>query len=181
MALKKLIDGQTITIDNHCRGAEFKWGKGVHLHKRMNRDKYSGAEVLIPIYDREEEKHELEFRKLKGENASQIKNEIESAFKDKGIRNRFIRSFFQALDEILEKEVLDEKQKIEVAKKAAIQIAALFGLKTKIKNYLKKEADRYYLKFSREEGVDFHVGVDLKEQNFIVGEDASEMQSFEII
>ena len=62
MALRNLIDGQTIKIDNHNRGGEFEWGKGVHMHKRMNKDKYSGAEVLIYL----DEDKDLEFSSIIG-------------------------------------------------------------------------------------------------------------------
>ncbi|MDT4511857.1 hypothetical protein [Bacteroides cellulosilyticus] len=178
MALKQLIDGQTILIDNHCRGAEFKWGKGVHLHKSMDRDKFSGAEVLIPLYE-DANDQQLDFRNLRGENQAQIKNEIKDAFKDKGIRNRFIHSFYKALDEILKKERISRIERIDIAKKATSHIAELFGLKTKIKDSLKKEADKYYIKFGREDGDDFQVMVDFKDQSFMIGGQISDMETFE--
>ena len=49
MALSSLIDGQTIKIDNHNIGTLYQWDEAIHLHKRMNSDKYRGAEVIIPI------------------------------------------------------------------------------------------------------------------------------------
>lgn len=178
MALKQLIDGQTILIDNHCRGYEFEWGKGVHLHKRMDRDKFSGAEVLVPLYE-DAKDLQLDFRHLRGENQTKIKNEIKDAFKDKGIRNRFIHSFYKALDEILKKERIGRIEKrIDIAKKAANHIAELFGLKTKIKDSLKEEADKYYIKFGREDGDDFQVMVDFKDQSFMIGGRKSDMETF---
>ena len=60
MALSSLIDGQTIKIDNHNIGTLYEWSKAIHLHKRMNSDKYRGAEVIIPIA----EDGELDFESL---------------------------------------------------------------------------------------------------------------------
>ena len=59
--LSKIIDGQTIRIDNHYRGVELDSLKGVHIHKVMNSDKYRGAEILIPVGEDED----ILFRKIK--------------------------------------------------------------------------------------------------------------------
>lgn len=176
MSVKQLIDGQVIKIDNHCRGHEFKWGEGVHLHKRMNKDKFSRAEVLIPIADGGES--ELEFRNLQGIKSSQIKNEIVKAFKNKAIRRNFILSFYKALDGILSNEGFDKEGKIEIAKKSAEHIAKLFGLNPEIKDYFCEEADKYYVQFSRSGNVDFHVLVDIKNKDFVIGESLSDIRQY---
>ncbi|GAA6255123.1 hypothetical protein F070042J6_09750 [Bacteroides sp. f07] len=179
MSVKQLIDGQVIKIDNHCRGCEFKWGEGVHLHKRMNKDKFSKAEVLIPIADNERES-ELEFRNLQGIKSSQIKNEIVKAFKNKAIRRDFILSFYKALDEILSNEGFDKEKKIEIAKKSAKHIAKLFGLNPKVKDYFCEEADKYYVQFSRRNNRDFHILVDIKNRDFIIGESISDINQYNL-
>ena len=33
MALSRLINDQTIEIDNHNRGTEYKWDEAIHIHK----------------------------------------------------------------------------------------------------------------------------------------------------
>ena len=87
--MKALIQGQTIRIDDHKRGdrSETKWSKELHLHKVFNSDRYSGAEVLIPLNS----ERDLDFRKVKGSEKQkvQILNEIRRAFKNEQTRNSF--------------------------------------------------------------------------------------------
>ena len=86
MALSNLINGQTIEVDNHNRGNVYKWDRTIHLHKRMNSDKFRGMQVIIPIAD----DGDLEFRKVKGHDDDiHIKNEIANAFSNTYIRNKF--------------------------------------------------------------------------------------------
>lgn len=170
MSIKKLIEGQTIGIDNHHRGGIFEWGKGVHLHKRMNNNKYDGAEVLIPIA----EDGELEFRKIKGpskEIEAQMRNEIEKAFKKPSVKRSFINSFYKSLDDILKNEGRSIEDKIEILKTSASRIAKYFGLKPVIKDYFGEVADKFYVQFSRSQSSDFYVLTDVKRQMFVIGVD----------
>lgn len=47
----ELIKGQTVSIDNHDRanGQPILFDYRIHIHKRMNRDKHSGIEILISL------------------------------------------------------------------------------------------------------------------------------------
>ena len=83
MALSSLINGQTIEIDNHNRGTEYKWDEAIHIHKRMNSKQYRGIEVLIPLA----QKGRLDFRGASEKKEIELKNEIRKAFSNHTIRN----------------------------------------------------------------------------------------------
>lgn len=151
MALRNLIDGQTIKIDNHNRGGEFEWGKGVHMHKRMNKDKYSGAEVLIYL----DEDKDLEFSSIRGgaEVQNRIKNEIRRAFKKASVRTKFIRSFYKSLQNVLDaSNINDSNERNKLVEQAALRIIRLFSLNDEIQEHFIKEANDIFL-FSQDEGM----------------------------
>jgi len=173
MAIKNLIDGQTIEIDNHNRGCAIEWGKGIHLHKRMNSDKYNGAEVLIYINDDKD----LEFRRLQGKTSDierRITNEIKDAFKNSSKRRDFIKSFYKSLDEILKNNGSDIDERIRIAKDAAKRIAGYFELKPKITGYFGDLADDFYIQFEK-----VIVKENVNNRSFTIGKDKEKTEAFE--
>ncbi len=141
--LSKLIDGQTIRIDNHHRGTIIDSLKGVHIHKVMNKDKYRGAEVLIPIGD----DSEIEFRKIKGgmDVEKRIRKEIRKAFSDKQIREQFINTYYKSLEEMMTyAKIEDPEERLTIARNSAIRIAELFGAKTSVKESFIKAAYSHF-------------------------------------
>lgn len=170
MALRQLIDGQTIEIDNHNRGTTFKCGKGIHLHKRMDSDKYSGAEVLIPIYDDDE----LYFRNITGnedKEAKRIIKEIRDAFKDPYTKTQFIKSFYKSLNEILKKDGYSIDERIELAKKAAIRLAKHFALKPQIIDYFGDVGDKFYLEIRDSNNSKMYILENPNNHSFIIGKE----------
>jgi len=173
MAIKKLIDGQTIEIDDHNRGCAIEWGKGIHLHKRINSDKYNGAEVLIYINDDKD----LEFRRLQGKTSDierRITNEIKDAFKNPSIRRDFINSFYKSLDEMLKNNGYDIKKRYEIAEAAATRIARYFDLNPKIIRSFGDLADDFYIQFEK-----VIVKENVKNRSVTVGKDLENIDTFE--
>ena len=168
--LSKLIDGQTIRIDNHHRGSILNSLQGVHIHKIMNNDKFRGAEMLIPIGT--DDKDDIDFRKLKGgmDVEKRLKNEIRKAFCDKAIRKKFIRSFYSSLDDMMRyMKVEDVQERHSIAKGSALRIAELFEVKPKVKESFIEEVNSFY-KFTTDES-DFYVVQYPKSNSIIVGTD----------
>lgn len=132
MSIRQLINGQTIEIDNHKRGELIIWDRSIHLHKRMNGDKYNGVDVIIPIA----EYGELKFgNKVKSKKQQEIKNEIKDAFKTPQIRKEFIESFYKNLKLIFENSGIKDKEKQkELSIEASDRIAKYFRVKSKFTN-----------------------------------------------
>ena len=106
MNVRQLINGQTLQLDNHNRGSELIYGRGLHLHKRMNKGVMGSAEVIVPLF----EDGEIEFRSLRGNDKikARIRNEIKKAFKDKHIRINFVKSFYKSMDIILSNSKIED-------------------------------------------------------------------------
>lgn len=170
MAIRNLIDGQTITIDNHNSGTEIEWGEGVHLHKRMNKDKYAGAEVLIYIG----EDKELEFRSVIGgdEEKIRLQNEIRKAFKNVTIRKQFVESFYKSLRNILDAScVKDENERYKLAKQAATRIVRLFGLKEKMAEWFVNGVNEFFVFTQGENSDNTIVVLNAEEPSITIGRD----------
>ena len=135
MALSNLINGQTIEVDNHNRGNVYKWDRTIHLHKRMNSDKFRGMQVIIPIAD----DGDLEFRKVKGHDDIHIKNEIANAFSNTYIRNKFVKSMVRYLNILFAKSNIPDDEWQNIYEDIACKIARHFDLTSKIKENKDKE------------------------------------------
>lgn len=150
MAIRNLIDGQTIKIDNHNRGEKIEWGTGIHLHKRMNMDRYAGAEVIIYI----DNDKDLEFRSITGgvDEKIRLRNEIRKAFKNVTIRKHFIESFYKSLQNILDASCIkDANERYKLAEQAAKRIIRLFELKDSAVQWFEDGANEF---FSFSQGTD---------------------------
>ena len=170
MAIKSLIDGQTITIDNHNAGVQNEWGKGVHLHKRMNKDKYAGAQVLIYI----DEDKDLEFRSVTGgeEEKKRLQNEIRKAFKNVSIRKQFVESFYKSLRNILDSNcVKDENERYKLAKQAATRIVRLFGLKEKVTEWFFDGVNEFFVFTQGDNSNNAIVVLNAEEPSITIGSD----------
>lgn len=170
MSLRKLIDGQTIKIDNHNSGTEIVWGTGIHLHKRMNKDKYAGAEVLIYIG----EDKDIEFRSIVGgdDEKKRLQNEISKAFKNVTIRSQFIKSFYTSLQDILDASCIrDADERYKLAEQAAKRIVRILGLKEKVAEWFVDGVNEYFL-FSQGESSDNAIVVlNAYEKSITIGRD----------
>jgi len=143
MALSNLINGQTIEVDNHNRGNVYKWDRTIHLHKRMNSDKFRGMQVIIPIAD----DGDLEFRKVKGHDDDiHIKNEIANAFSNTYIRNKFVKSMVRYLNILFAKSNIPNDEWQNIYEDIACKIARHFDLTSKIKEKLDNDIISFYRK-----------------------------------
>lgn len=127
MALSNLLNNQTITIDNHHRGGNvLKWDKSLHIHKRMNSGCKSSVECEIYFADRD---RGIVFSNERGKDVPSIKNEIKDAFYLPGIRDNFIKSFYDAVEPIL-RNSNDRKPSdvIRIVRRAVKRIAKIFDL-----------------------------------------------------
>lgn len=136
--MKELIQGQKIRCDVHDAGSgqDVTFGKGLHIHKRMNRDRYSGAEIMIPI----DSDSDVQI-KAKG-NDEEIKkriiNEIKKAFSDK----QKVKQFAIALAEEIERYSIKDRF-IENLRESAKRIARTLDLKEKIEIELTSSINNY--------------------------------------
>ena len=170
MAIQNLIDGQTIKIDNHNSGTEIVWGTGIHLHKRMNKDKYAGAEVLIYI----DEDKDMEFRSVTGgeEEKKRLQNEIRRAFKNVTIRKQFIESFYRSLRNILDASCIkDPNERYKLAEQASKRIVRLFGLKEKISDHFMADLNEVFVFSQGKNGDVAIVTLNAEEQSVTIGRD----------
>ena len=175
MSLRRLINEQTIKIDNHNCGKEVIWDRSIHLHKRMNSKKYRGAEVIIPIA----EDGELDFRKIEGDEETQrsLVNEISKAFGNETIRNNFVKSFYKSLDEILRSNKVDNPK--EVICQAADRLIRYFGVKPKFAKGFRESLGKYFITYSGEDGSDTVILSDPEDYSFIIGKDIDYIENFD--
>ena len=119
MALSRLINDQTIEIDNHNRGTEYKWDEAIHIHKRMNSKKYRGIEVLVPLaYN-----SKLDFRGVNGNKEIELMNEIEKAFSNPTIRTNFVRTLINSLSNLFNKSRISKDEWYGLFEEVAGRIA----------------------------------------------------------
>lgn len=94
----ELIKGQTVSIDNHDRanGQPILFDYRIHIHKRMNRDKHSGIEILLYL----DTDKDMRIINKKGKEADvvSLRSEMEKAFKDTKKRIAFVRSMLKELN-----------------------------------------------------------------------------------
>ncbi|WP_024995195.1 hypothetical protein [Phocaeicola paurosaccharolyticus] len=171
--MESLINGETIKVDNHNSGQEIEWGKGIHLHKRMNNSK-SRAEVLIPI---DGSIKDLQFKKTKSNEDIHIKNEIKEAFNDQYLRKKFIIQYYKCIDRFNENKSIDERQKI--ANRSAETLASFFGLKPHIVNSFKKESNIFFSKFMTIDKKEILIESNYENNSFIIGRNREDVDNFD--
>ena len=177
MNVRQLINGQTVQLDNHNRGSELIYERGLHLHKRMNKGVMGSAEVIVPL----SEDGEIEFRSLRGNDKikARIRNEIKKAFKDKHIRINFVKSFYKSMDIILSNSKIEDfNTKIDNLKKASLRMASCFGLTPKIVNYFMEEANTFYAEFVTKDGFNGYMKSDVQNETITIGTDLEEIKDF---
>ena len=163
MALSRLIDGQTIKIDNHNTGTLYQWDEAIHLHKRMNSKQYRGIEVLIPLAP----KGRLDFRGANEKKEIELKNEIRKAFSNHTIRTRFVNTLINSLSDLYNSSKISKDEWYELFVIVASRIAAYFDLKPKVKERI----DNDIIRFSREKGLDIFIKADRDKESIIIGDD----------
>ena len=171
MALSELIDGQTIKIDNHNQGSDIKWSdNGIHLHKRMNSDKFNGANVIIPLSG----EGDLSFSKITGQRTviePRIVNEIKRAFNNRQRRDSFIKSFHKSINIILQNDGYNINDAKIIAEKSILEIAKYFGLKPKIQKIIGDISNDFYAEIQSNNRKSFIISTCKKNKSFTIGYD----------
>lgn len=94
MGLSKLINNQTISIDNHIPGSQMLWSTGIHVHKKMNDFSDISADIRIPLSNSQDYTIEIKNnRKKRGEKQKERKlySEIHKALQNKDKRTLFVK------------------------------------------------------------------------------------------
>ncbi|MEI7489411.1 MAG: hypothetical protein WCJ72_18750 [Chryseobacterium sp.] len=160
MALKNLIQNQTIIIDDHKRGArEIKnWddsSNDIHIDKITNYP-LSGERQRLRLKIPINSKRSIKIENAKGKNIEipkKLEKEIKAAFSDENIRNNFIKDLIDILRNY--SSILSNEEK---AHNALANLAENFGLnwtKEKIANYIESALKNYTEVYNDKEGNEF--------------------------
>lgn len=162
----ELIKGQTVSIDNHGRGNMLPtyFDYKIHIHKRMNKDRYSGAEVVL--YLAAESDMEI---KSKGKRVDKIRleSEIRKAFKDQTKRVAFVESMLKELNRKCT--YRDSKEKLQANLTSATNIAKLFGLHNTCNEPLKNNSNSFETVHMDDEGNAYFLLQDFQGKTIRIG------------
>lgn len=180
--MKELIQGQTIRLDNHDSGSgrAVTWGSGIHVHKKMNSDRYNSAEVIIPL----DKSGKLEFRKLQGRSEmieKQLKNEINRALKNKSKRWEFVSSVLKRLESYSSS--VPKPQLVRNLRMGAENLASHFDLQPTIveesKRILKGQLSSFLTEHVNDEGKVSYILQDVVGKRILVGDDLDEIEKWQ--
>lgn len=76
VGLGKLLNKQTISIDNHILGSLMLWNKGMHIHKKMNATSDILADINIPLSNNQDYTIEIKHNRSKRGRTRKEKNYI---------------------------------------------------------------------------------------------------------
>ena len=160
MALSKLLENQTIMIDDHNRGGNvLEWGNNLHIHKRMN--KGSKSSLDCEIYFAAKDKP-IVFSNEKGKDVDKIKKEIVESFYCPFVREKFIRSFFNAIQQILKTDGRSSSDISRIARRAVRRIAIAFGLPEDIKEAMVNDIPHFFMY----QAANYYIGLKYDELKF---------------
>ena len=163
MAIKSLLKGETIKIDNHHPGQGITLDdQGLHFHKRFNeRNKKRGrVDVIIKLND------DIEVEGVDGQDAHIIIREIRDIFQNKHVREDFIKSAKKSLEGLATIGMTDRMPNQEVKNKInriLIGITEYFGVRQEDISHLlyrNEERQEVSLRYDRD-GNNLYVKVDL--------------------
>lgn len=176
--MRALINGQTLRIDNHKRGdgTEIKFRPGIHIHKIMNNDRYSGANIELPLNENEGVKIIAEGnRKTK----DRLWSEIKRAFKDAKKRTAFVKDMIDELDRKCT--FNDDAERLQAYITSANKIAQHFGLIDMTKPIMKNTKDIFKTIHTDENGKLYYILQDIKGKNIIIGDSQDMIDNWETI
>lgn len=181
--MKQLISGQTIELDNHDRGSgkEVTFDDNLHIHKRMNNDRYSGAEILVPL----NLNRNVQIRKVSGSTKikDKIIKEVNKVFKNKRKRVEFARYISKQIDRY--SSGFNEVERIENLVSGAQGIANHFELDTEVLNEFRDLARDRIVKLTTEHedefGKKFYIMQDTDSKSIKIGSDLSILDEWDNI
>ncbi|QCQ52628.1 hypothetical protein [Bacteroides fragilis] len=176
--MRALINGQTLSIDNHKHGdgASIEFKPGIHVHKRMNNDRYAGANIRIPLATDEEMDIEP-----KGNNKQKLrlKREILNAFKDKSKRTSFVRDMLNELNR--QCTFKDESERLRSYLDSANRIAKHFELKQVDNPIVKNTKEIFETLHTDEEGNLYYLLRDIKGNGIYIGDSKDIVENWDNI
>lgn len=176
--MQTLINGQTIKIDPHKRGdgspIEFK--PGIHIHKRMNRDRYAGANIKIPLASDEEMDIKPAGNKIQ---KLRLKREILNAFKDKSKRTSFVRDMLNELNR--QCTYKDESEKLASYLISANNIAKHFELNDVENPIVKNTQDLLETIHINKDGKYYYLLQDIKGNSIYIGDSKDIVENWDNI
>ena len=173
MALRSLIEKQVITIDDHTRGCDKinNWDDSsidVHLDKKTKyriQGKYVEVRIKIPINSDRDITIKKNGREIESI-PQKISKEIEGAFRDKKIRDSFVKDLVDVLRTFAS--ALTSKEK---ATAALTRIAQHFDLKPEmlirsIPEYSGEGLNKLSLKYKTKSGESFYAEIQKDKMSF---------------
>lgn len=164
----ELIKGQTVSIDNHDRanGQPVYFDHRIHIHKRMNRNKYPGIEVLL--YLNADKDMEIENCHGKNSDVARLNSEMKKAFKNPIKRTAFVRSMLKELNRKCTYSSSNERLKANLL--SAENIAIQFGLHKMYKQALKNDEDTFETIHQDDDGNEYFVLQDFQGKTIRIGD-----------
>lgn len=172
--MRNILKGQSLRFDAHDSGSgkPVAWGNGLHLHKTMNRDRYNGAEVLIPL----DNDFDIEFRNIRGRNKNiegRIRNEIYDVLtKDPQKRREFSDTIFKQIERF--SLYLPKRDRIINLRTSADRIAKHFSLtdhvREEIQHDIFKNIKQYLTTHLDDEGTVVYILQDVDGKTIKIGE-----------
>ncbi|MBS5020564.1 MAG: hypothetical protein KHZ60_10935 [Alistipes sp.] len=166
MALKELIENQTIKIDDHKRGnREIKnWDNArsdIHIDKTTNfplNGKRQKVRIKIPINsDRpisiENERHQEVY-----EIPNRLKREIQQALENKQTRESFVKDVLKVLEDF--ETALSTEERAEEVLTRISKHFELYWPKNRIKQYVNNILEFYSLVYENDDGKKYFAKVD---------------------
>lgn len=187
MGLSNLINHQTIGIDNHIPGTELVWGKGIHIHKEMNRSSDIAADIRLPLDTDQKLSIQIVKNKQKKEKSKKEKrlySEIRDALEDKDIRASFVK---EVLNFIENNCVLPSREKISVLQlmESANRIAQHFDLLEMIEpaeEYLRDDIlSQLTIEYINQNSEKYYLLQDIDRNRILIGSDKSIIDNWDII
>ena len=180
MALKGLIEKQTIIIDDHKRGSrEVKnWDDSsadVHIDKTTNypvNGERQNIRIKVPINSERPLKIENAKKKQLDDIPRQLRKEIQNAFEDKQKRENFIKDIVEHIKNF--NTILESKTRV---KQVMSNISKHFDLEwteKEIVTYINDVLELYTQNYTDNKGRKFAITVD--KEKIIIGENDGEKQ-----
>ncbi|MBK9733134.1 MAG: hypothetical protein IPO83_17920 [Chitinophagaceae bacterium] len=168
MSLKKLIDKQTIIIDDHKRGnGEVKnWDNpsiDIHIDKKTNyrlNGKQQEVRIRLPINSDRPLRIEGKGRKQLNDVPGQLRREIQQAFENKDTRESFVTDVVETLKNY--DTILNSEQRVEQVLKNLSRHFNLQWTDEKIATYRNEVLELYTRNYTDQTGRQFFITVDNK-------------------
>lgn len=187
MGLFNLINHQTIGIDNHIPGTELVWGRGIHIHKEMNRSSDIAADIRLPLDTDQELSIEIaknKQKKGKSKKEKRLYSEIRDALEDKDIRASFVKEVLSFIEKNCVKpsrERISVSQLMESAKRIAKHFDLVEIIETAEK-YLKDDIlSQLTTEYISPNGEKYYLLQDVDKNRILIGSDKSIIDNWDKI